>query len=169
MQDREYHDSVLLDLKEDRVRKPRDESTPHFTMHGGEPAGELLDRVERRIDSSEELFSQTGPLFLVPGVGSSQILADASALDDRQCHRPSASTGVGQHLLSRDHIVRGAGVFSKALVDDGAVCFAQRNRRRLGGNTGPDQLDQTQPLFDGKLEDFRDVRVTHADGNLPPL
>ena len=57
MNDRKYNDSAKLDSIEDTVGEPRNNGATNLTVHHSKHLGELLNRIKRRVDSSDKLFA----------------------------------------------------------------------------------------------------------------
>ena len=80
--------------------------------------------------------------------------------------RPAMSSGSanpGEHLFKGQNIVRVAPMVGEFFVDRRAMRIAQRNCRGSRCKTLPNQFNQAEPLFRGKLQNFSNVSVTHAE------
>ncbi len=52
-------------------------------------------------------------------------------------------------------------MFGEFVVNRGTVGIAQRNRRRICAKTFPQDLNETEPVFDRELQNLDDVSITH--------
>jgi hypothetical protein len=100
MQDPKHHNTLGFHVVEDCIRKPGDDSATHLPVHTRVHLGELLDIVERKIDSREKLLAKADSLAFVKCVTTGEIPPNLLAVDERKTHQPRRASG--SHRALRD-------------------------------------------------------------------
>lgn len=165
MQHCQYDDALGFDA----AKKRRTESA---TRRLGEPrhgpaqtSPDSARSRQRRNRPRSEISRQA----LLPFLRSTRIQQRDPALPSggTQPAETSASSSIGEHLVSGNDVVGIALVFCQTLVDYSAVSVAQRHRSGVRGETCPDDFCQPKALFGRQRENFGDIGITHRYG-VPP-
>jgi len=126
-----------------------------------------LDKSDGGVHAADKVDAESGATLLIPIVGGGDIGFRAGGKMQFMAHRDRrrllAVENPGFHLGPRRTLARIGLIVGEALVKFADMPLGQRERVGLGGDFGPEFLDQLQFRSQGRLAQIRNVGDFHRE------